>query len=114
MNRYSTFLFQQEGTIRTELLFSTIGVETQSDKHYLRKTIYELQLTSNISKMEHMEKKDLIELLNELAAKGELVVFNPETSELLSHEYIHTVCLNGDAVQISLSESILERRAESQ
>jgi hypothetical protein len=58
-----------------------------------------------------MDKQTLLAEINKLIASGELVIWNPETHELLSDEDIVSACMNGDCIQISLSETIPERRA---
>jgi len=51
-----------------------------------------------------MNKDEVIAALKELLAKGELLIFNPETSNLVD-DGIESVCLNGPAVQITLTKS---------
>jgi hypothetical protein len=55
--------------------------------------------------MSELAKEDLVDLLNELAQRGELIVFNPTPTGgvLLSGDDIDLVCINGSAVQVSLA-----------
>ncbi len=62
--------------------------------------------------MEISEKIKILNILNELAREGELVVSDLETEELLSGEDIRIVCMKGDIIHICLSKSISERRTK--
>ena len=43
-------------------------------------------------------------LISELVESGELVIFDPNTETLLDQQDIDCVCLNGEAIQISIKK----------
>ena len=60
--------------------------------------------------MKRSEKLGLVNVLNELAREGELVISDCKTEESLSGEDIRIVFIKGDVIHIYLSESISVRR----
>jgi len=51
------------------------------------------------------DKIRLVQALQEMAEKGELVIWNPNTNQSFSGRDIEQIVLNGNAIQISLSKS---------
>jgi ribosomal protein L30E len=51
------------------------------------------------------DKIRLVQALQKMAEKGELVIWNPNTNQSFSGRDIEQIVLNGNAIQISLSKS---------
>ncbi len=63
--------------------------------------------------MKRNEKIELLNVLNELVRKGELVISDSKTEELLSGEDIRIVHIKGDVIHIYLSEYFSVRREKN-